>query len=421
MIKQAVILAAGESSRFWPLNSRHKSLIKVMGKPLIFYTIKSLQKAGFSEIIVVQGKEKDIQEELTPFLEEISVEIKYVIQEEPRGMGNALWQAREFLKDKFLVLNAERIDAGNLVTSQKSAIEDLEQKGGFAGILFGQKTNSPHLFGVMELEGERVVQIIEKPEKGKEPSNIRVVGVYILGTDFFEYYKNIEKQHHDFEAALSAYIKKKKIRALLFGKKKSSPPLKYPWHLFNIQGYLLKRYLKRKTEPSAKIIKGASIQGRVYIGKNTRIYKYAVIKGPCYIGDNCIIGNHTLIRENVNIEEGSVIGAYTEVARSNLQKAVHLHSNFIGDSILDKNCRIGAGTVTANVRIDRGGIKPFFNNKKIESGLNRLGVIIGENTNIGINCSLMPGTLIGADCLVGPGSLLKGNLSDNKVFYSQQE
>ena len=48
---QAVILAAGESSRFWPLNQRHKSLIKIMGRPLIWYTIEGLKKAGIKEIL----------------------------------------------------------------------------------------------------------------------------------------------------------------------------------------------------------------------------------------------------------------------------------------------------------------------------------------------------------------------------------
>ena len=58
---QAIILAAGESSRFWPLNQKHKSLIKIMGKFLISYTIAGLRKLGVHDIIVVQGKEKDIE------------------------------------------------------------------------------------------------------------------------------------------------------------------------------------------------------------------------------------------------------------------------------------------------------------------------------------------------------------------------
>lgn len=57
---QAIILAAGESSRFYPLNSSHKSLIKIMGKPLILYLVEALKKEGIKEIIIVQGRRKKI-------------------------------------------------------------------------------------------------------------------------------------------------------------------------------------------------------------------------------------------------------------------------------------------------------------------------------------------------------------------------
>ena len=76
---QAVILAAGESLRFWPLNQRHKSLLKIMGRPLIFYTIESLKKAGIKDIIIVQGPKKDIEEDLKNY--DLGIDIKYVIQE----------------------------------------------------------------------------------------------------------------------------------------------------------------------------------------------------------------------------------------------------------------------------------------------------------------------------------------------------
>jgi NDP-sugar pyrophosphorylase family protein len=110
---QAVILAAGESSRFWPLNTKHKSLLKIMGKPLIWYTIDGLKKAGVKEIIVVQGPDKEVEKELSNY--ELDVEIKYVIQSEPRGMGDAILRAKDLLEDNFVVLNAERLDGGDYV------------------------------------------------------------------------------------------------------------------------------------------------------------------------------------------------------------------------------------------------------------------------------------------------------------------
>ena len=100
---QAVILAAGESSRFWPLNQRHKCLFKIMGKPLIWYTIESLKKAGIKDIIIIQSPKKDIEEELRNH--DLGLNIKYIIQPEPKGMGDAVFLTKELINGPFFVLN----------------------------------------------------------------------------------------------------------------------------------------------------------------------------------------------------------------------------------------------------------------------------------------------------------------------------
>ncbi|KPJ71187.1 hypothetical protein AMJ50_02990, partial [Parcubacteria bacterium DG_74_3] len=64
---QAIILAAGECSRFWPFNKEHKSLIKIMGRPLIWYVINGLKKAKIKEIIIIQGKSRDVERALQEF------------------------------------------------------------------------------------------------------------------------------------------------------------------------------------------------------------------------------------------------------------------------------------------------------------------------------------------------------------------
>ena len=390
---QAVILAAGQSSRFWPLNQKHKSLIKIMGRPLIWYTIESLKKTRIKDIIIVQGPKKDIEEELENY--SLGVKIQYLIQPEPKGMGNALWQARNLLKGKFLVLNAERIDV-------REIIQNLNLKS--KSILFGQKTENPQLFGIVKLKGDRVVRIVEKPKKGKEPSNIKVVGVYLLEPRFFQVYQKIKKNIYDFEEALSEYMKKNEVKIVILKKsEKETPSLKYPWHLFEVAKFLMDKYLKKK----------------IYIGKNVKIYEDAILKEPCYIGDNCLVGNNSLIREYTNLENNVLIGAFSEVTRSIFQENVHIHSGYFGDSIIGRGCRLGAGNITANLRIDRGEIKSVVKGEKIATGLHSLGLIMGENTKTGIHCSFMPGVLIGSNCQIGPHSVVFENIEDNTSFYTE--
>src|SRR3989344_67697 len=116
-MSQAIILAAGESSRFWPLNQKHKSLFRIMGRPLIWWTINGLKKAGIKDIIVVQGPQRDIEKELSSFSKELSSLVRYVVQPKPLGMGDALWQARKFIKGPFVVLNAERVDICDIISN----------------------------------------------------------------------------------------------------------------------------------------------------------------------------------------------------------------------------------------------------------------------------------------------------------------
>ena len=417
---QVVILAAGESSRFWPLNIRHKSLIKIMGKPLIWYTIDGLRKAGIKKIIIVEGPKKDVERELKTCSgpkQNFWCGVKFLIQKKPLGSGNALWEARDYLKDNFFVLNADVLNSEEILNLMTKKFKKSKAKA----ILVGQKTKTPQIFGMMKLKKDRILGIVEKPKKGKKPSDIKVVGVYFLDPTFFEIYKKIKKHQYDFEDALSEYMRKNEVKLALLDKSEENTPsfLKYPWHLFNMRKYLFNTFLERKIEKSAKISKNVTIDGKVYIGKNVKIFENAVIKGPCYLGDNCLIGNNSLIREYVNLENNVMIGAFAEVTRSIFQEGSTTHSGYFGDSIIGKNTKIGAGTITSNVRLDRAEIKSEVKGEKINTGLKSFGAVIGENTYLGTKVNIMPGKFIGSNCQIGPNSVIFENIEDNTHFYTK--
>lgn len=412
-MKQAVILAAGESSRFWPLNSNHKTLFNIMGRPLIYYTIKSLISAGIKDIIVVDGPKGEVEKRLSKC--DLDVKIRYIVQPEPKGMGNALLYAKEYINEQFFVLNAERFDAGNYIKQ----IIDKYRETNSKLVLLGAETDNAQLYGIISFEGDKIRGIIEKPEKGKEPSNIKVVGIYFLPKEFFSYYEKIKEHMYAFEESLDMYAKENDARWILT--KESTPFLKYPWHVFEVNKYLMDNYLDKKISKTSKISKNAIIEGKVFIGDNVRIFENAVIKGPCYIGNNCVIGNNALIRDYTNLEADSLVGANIELARAIFEKDVHVHSGFIGDSIFGEGCRIGAGAVTANVRTDRGQIKCMVKGEKISTGAKSLGLFMGQNSKAGIHCSFMPGVFIGSNCNIGPGSVVFKNIENNTDFYTKFE
>ncbi|MBI2042200.1 MAG: NTP transferase domain-containing protein, partial [Candidatus Nealsonbacteria bacterium] len=228
---KAIILAAGESSRFWPLNREHKSLTQIAGQPLIAHTIKSLEEKGICHTVVIQGAHKDIEEALGE-----RQGVSYLVQPKATGMGDAIAMAQG--AEASLVFNAHRVDAGG--DSQK--IMEKAETSGAGLILQGAETNQPQLYGIAEFEGDRVKGVVEKPAPENAPSNVRVVGSYLLPPDFPEYHKKAAAGHYSFEEALNLYVKEKDARIVMAGT--SGHSLKYPWQLFEIVKYLLDANLK---------------------------------------------------------------------------------------------------------------------------------------------------------------------------------
>ena len=410
---QAVILAGGESSRFWPINSTHKSLLKIMGKPLIWYTIESLKKAGITEAIVIQGPKKEVEKELDNY--DLGVDIKYLVQPQPKGMGNAVMLSEKLINGSFFVFHAHKVNAGEYV----KLLQNKANQSKVNLILLGAKTDSPWLYGMVKLNGDKVKKLVEKPKKGSEPSDIMILGTYLLPREFFSYYRKVSEHQYAFEDALGLYMGKNDVRIAIVSEEFST--FKFPWHFFEIEKSLFDNFLEKKIDSSATIGKNVVIDGKVFVGKNAKILDGVVIKGPCYIGENVVVGTNSLIRDYVDLEKDDNVGALTEVARSIFQEGVHVHSGYFGDSVLGKNCKIGAGCITANVKIDRSEVFAVVKGEKRGTGRTSLGCFIGEGSGVGANSSFMPGVFIGKNSVIGPNSLVSENIENGMLYYDKFE
>jgi UDP-N-acetylglucosamine diphosphorylase / glucose-1-phosphate thymidylyltransferase / UDP-N-acetylgalactosamine diphosphorylase / glucosamine-1-phosphate N-acetyltransferase / galactosamine-1-phosphate N-acetyltransferase len=135
---------------------------------------------------------------------------------------------------------------------------------------------------------------------------------------------------------------------------------------------------------------GAFIQGPTMIGSRTEIRQGAYLRGGCLVGDGCVVG-HVTEMKNAIMLSGAKAG----------------HFAYIGDSVLGKDCNLGAGTKLANLKMIRGSIKITYQKKQIDTGLRKLGVIMGDGTETGCNSVTNPGTLLGPRCLVSPNATVK--------------
>jgi bifunctional UDP-N-acetylglucosamine pyrophosphorylase/glucosamine-1-phosphate N-acetyltransferase len=406
---QAVLLAAGQSSRMWPVvEGVHKSLIVLMGKPLIQWTIESLQRIGVDDVIVVQSPDRVVESALS----QANLNgVRFVEQSEPKGMGDALLQTEPLLDEQFLLLVPYRFDADELVPP----LIQKQQETGCAAVLSYQPTEQPQHFGILTLDGDCVTNLVEKPEKPQ--SNQRVMGIYYLPKQILDDYRSVDEHQYAFEDALQICIERDDVRGVEIPQ--PIAPLKHPWDLLGLADALFNREVTDVfIDPSAQIDETAVIKGPVHIGPGVRIFEHAVVK-QAYLGPGCIIGTGSLVRERTILDESVLIGAHAEVTRSIFGKGSTTHSGFFGDSIFCPEAKAGAGTITANVRVDRKQIYSRVKGDRTATGLTSFGAVVGEHAHLGINTMLMPGVLIGSNALVGPGAIAHGVIESNKKFFGR--
>ena len=372
-----------------------------------------MTEAGVKDFVIVQSPNKDVERVLSSY-DLSKYNVNFVIQEKALGMGNAVEKTEKFIEDYFLVLNPNHFDARDFVLPMIKELKKLSCDA----VLLGKHTEEPWDYGIFEFKNGKPVGIVEKPEKGKEPSNIRVMGIYLLSKKFFDYHRQVKLHEYSFEDAISLMMKNEKTEVVLTEKETTS--LKYPWHLLDFTKRLMEYHIKeQKISENAKISEKACIEGNVIIEEGARIFEGACIKGPCYIGRDCIVGNNAILRES-HLGDKCIAGANSEIARCVFLDDVHVHSGYFGDSILAENTRVGAGTITANVRLDRKSVKVIVKSKKVDTQRKSFGCAIGSGTKIGINTSLMPGILIGSNCFMGPGTVVNENVESNTIYYVEQ-
>ena len=155
---------------------------------------------------------------------------------------------------------------------------------------------------------------------------------------------------------------------------------------------------------SAKIMESAYINGPAIIGENTEIRHCAFIRGKAIIGNNCVVGNSTELK-NV-------------ILFNNVQVP---HYNYVGDSILGYKSHMGAGAITSNVKSDKKLVVIKSDKEKIETGLKKVGAMIGDFVEIGCGSVLNPGTIIGKNTNIYPLSSVRGVVSENSIYKNKNE
>ncbi len=186
----------------------------------------------------------------------------------------------------------------------------------------------------------------------------------------------------------------------------------YPWEVLpDIREFIQKL---GETLPESEYMKK---DGNVWIAKDAKVSPTASITGPAIIGKGAEIRHCAFIRGNAIVGEGAVVGNSTELKNVILFNKVQVpHYNYIGDSILGYKAHFGAGSITSNIKSDRSPVYVRCNGEKIETGLIKVGAMVGDCVEVGCNSVLNPGTVVGRETNIYPLSLVRGYIPAKSIY-----
>ncbi len=350
---KGLILSGGAGTRLRPItHTSAKQLVPVANKPVLFYGIEALVAAGVTDIVIVIAPETggEIREAVGDG-SAFGAAVTYVEQDAPRGLAHAVLTAEDALGSSSFVMYL----GDNLLRDGITDLVETFQAGHHDALILLTPVDDPWHYGVAELDGERIVRLVEKPKD--PPSNLALVGVYLFGPHIFDAARAIEPSGRG-ELEITDAIQQLIDDGSHVESRTVSGWWKDTGQLADMleANRLVLEDLERSVEGE---LSEAKVEGRVRVAPSAVIER-SIIRGPAIIGEGArivdsYIGPYTAIDEGVTIE------------RSEIEHSIIL----AGCEVRDLASRMEASLLGRNVRLTRG-----------ESIPRTLSMIVGDRSEI---------------------------------------
>ncbi|CUU07212.1 MAG: glucose-1-phosphate thymidylyltransferase [Fimbriimonadales bacterium] len=334
---KGLILAGGKGTRLRPITfSMAKQLVPVANKPVLFYGLEALAEAGIREVGIIVGDTAKEIEQAVGDGARWGLEVTYIPQPEPLGLAHAVLTAEPYLgTTPFLMYLGDNLLTGGV----KSLVEAFEARRPNALILLAEVPN-PQEFGVAQLEGERVVRLIEKPKE--PPSNLALVGVYLFDSHIFEAARAIKPSWRG-ELEITDAIQYLIDQGYTVEWQKITGWWKDTGNLESLLE--ANRLVLEELPPRLQgALEETEAFGRVSVGEGS-VLRRCVVRGPAIIGANCLL-------------EECYIGPFTAIGDGVRMRACEIEFSIVleGSQIDSVEPRIEASLLGKNTLV-RGGMR----------------------------------------------------------------
>lgn len=390
------VLAAGSGENLHPFNAtRPKGMFPICGSYILENILNLLRKAGLIDIHIIVGHRKEKIQDYFDRGHDLGVNLTYLHQESPQGIGNAMLLARDLVspKEYFLLVYSDILVRNNIFSH---ALQTFNlSKVPVATICLPP---SSQFFGNVYLDGEmHITRIIEKPQKTKM-GNYVLAGVFVLPGSFLDL---LEEKGGSMEDALGRLIEKEGLQASIWDKEWID--IGFPWDILTANQMVMNAWEEAVIARSVKFRGAVRVEGAVHIQENVIVESGTTIQGPCFIGAGSFIGHNVLVRKYTSLGPETEIGFGVELKNCVLlgrSKVGRL--SFVGDSVVGEDVYLGSGIVTVNGNLDNSPIRIKLNDHIQETGLKKLGAFIGDGARIGAGHTLRAGTVVRAGSTISP-------------------
>lgn len=414
---KAVVLAAGEGTRMWPLAAtKPKHLLPVAGKPIISYILQALADNSVKEVFMVVGFKGDLIQSALGEGASYGVQIEYLKQPRWTGTASALKVAHNLVGDEpFLVIY------GDLWVSS-SAIQAVVEKSHESSKVMGVvRVDNPSEYGVVTLHGERLAAVREKPSKSGKSEGWVNSGIYILDKDVFDAIGKTAKSkraEYELTSSLQHLLDEGKEVMSAVIARQDWMDIGRPWDILEANERVLASLPHRV---NGTVEQGAVLKGPIWLEESASIKSGSYVEGPVYVGKESRVGPNARIRPSTSIGDNVIVGTSCEVKNSIIMNGSKVpHLSYLGDSIIGENCNIAAGTITANIRLDERVLNVRVKGRLQSTGRTKLGVIMGDGVQTGINVSIMPAVRIGSGSHIGPALVIFEDVPAGHAVFGKQ-
>jgi glucose-1-phosphate thymidylyltransferase len=338
---KGLILSGGAGTRLRPItHTSAKQLVPVANKPVLFYGIEALVDAGVTQIgIIIAPETGDEIREAAGDGSAFGAEITYIVQDKPAGLAHAVLTAEDFIGGSPFVMYL----GDNLLADGLRGLVATFRADEPDALILLTPVSDPQSYGVAELDGERIVRLVEKPKD--PPSNLALVGVYLFGTSIFDAARALEPSWRgelEITEAIQSLIED--------GHKVQSEVVSGWWKDTGQLADMLEanRLVLEEIEPrvEGEVDEQSRVEGRVVVEAGARLER-SVVRGPAVIGAGACI-------QDAYIGPYTSIGSDVHVRRSEVEHSIIL----AGSVVEDLGQRMEASLLGRDVKLTRSDGMP---------------------------------------------------------------